>query len=349
MAAEVLANAGVSVDVYDAMPSAGRKLLMAGRGGLNITHAEPAEELRKRYGARQKEISPLLDAFPPTRLREWVHGLGVATFIGSSGRVFPTDMKAAPLLRAWLQRLRRTGVRFRMRHHWSGWTPAGEGRIGLSFATPQGTQAAASASGRSGPRWRQLGQARFGRQVVRAPRTSGHRVAALRPANCGFDTAWSEHLRERFAGQPIKAVSASLVDADGVMHRRRGEFMLTTNGVEGGLIYALSAALRDTIDAQGSAALHLDLLPEHTAARVLAEVARARGARSLSSHLQSRLRLKGAKVALLRECLASRRCRSGTPGGSDQGPAAAPARHAPARRSNQQRRRRLLSPPSTSN
>jgi uncharacterized flavoprotein (TIGR03862 family) len=305
MAAEVLANAGVSVDVYDAMPSAGRKLLMAGRGGLNITHAEPAEELRKRYGARQKEISPLLDAFPPTRLREWVHGLGVATFIGSSGRVFPTDMKAAPLLRAWLQRLRRTGVRFRMRHHWSGWTPAGEGRIGLSFATPQGTQqeqvhAVVLALG--GGSWARLGS--DGKWFALLEQ-AGIALAPLRPANCGFDAAWSEHLRERFAGQPIKAVSASLVDADGVMHRRRGEFMLTTNGVEGGLIYALSAALRDTIDAQGSAALHLDLLPEHTAARVLAEVARARGARSLSSHLQSRLRLKGAKVALLRECLAS--------------------------------------------
>ena len=305
MAAEVLANAGVSVDVYDAMPSAGRKLLMAGRGGLNITHAEPAEEFRKRYGARQKEISPLLDAFPPTRLREWVHGLGVATFIGSSGRVFPTDMKAAPLLRAWLQRLRGTGVRFHMRHRWSGWTPAGAGRIGLSFATPQGAQqqqVQAVVLALGGGSWARLGS--DGKWFALLEQ-AGIALAPLRPANCGFDAAWSEHLRERFAGQPIKAVSASLVDADGVMHRRRGEFMLTTNGVEGGLIYALSAALRDTIDAQGSAALHLDLLPEHTAARVLAEVARARGARSLSSHLQSRLQLKGAKVALLRECLAS--------------------------------------------
>ena len=305
MAAEMLANGGVSVDVYDAMPSVGRKLLRAGRGGLNITHAEPAEEFRKRYGARQKEISPLLDAFAPTTLREWVHGLGIATFIGSSGRIFPTDMKAAPLLRAWLQRLRSTGVRFHMRHRWSGWMPAGEGRIGLSFATPQGeqqqqVQAVVLALG--GGSWARLGS--DGKWFALLEQ-AGIALAPLRPANCGFDAAWSEHLRERFAGQPIKAVSASLVDADGVMHRRRGEFMLTTNGVEGGLIYALSAALRDTIDAKGSATLHLDLLPEHTTARVLAEVARARGARSLSSHLQSRLRLKGAKVALLHECLAS--------------------------------------------
>jgi uncharacterized flavoprotein (TIGR03862 family) len=305
MAAEVLASDGVRVDVYDAMPSVGRKLLMAGRGGLNITHAEPAEDFRRRYGARQKEISPLLEAFGPAALREWVHGLGVATFIGSSGRVFPTEMKAAPLLRAWLRRLRAAGVHFHMRHRWCGWKPADDGHIALSFATPQGEQAQqvqAVVLALGGGSWARLGSDGKWFAYLEA---AGIEVAALRPANCGFDTAWSDHLRERFAGQPIKAVSASLVDAAGIVHRRRGEFMLTASGVEGGLIYALSAALRDTIDATGSATLHLDLLPEHDATRVLAEVARPRGARSLASHLQNRLRLKGAKVALLRECLAA--------------------------------------------
>lgn len=305
MAAEVLSRGGVSVDVYDAMPSVGRKLLMAGKGGLNITHAEPGEEFGKRYAARQAEIRPLLDAFGPAALREWVHGLGVDTFVGSSGRVFPSDMKAAPLLRAWLHRLRAAGVRFHMRHRWCGWTQSSDGSLKLSFATPQGeqqhpVQAVVLALG--GGSWARLGS--DGRWFALLE-GAGVALAPLRPANCGFDAAWSQHLRERFAGQPIKAVSASCISPDGVVHRRRGEFMLTANGVEGGLIYALSAALRDTIDAHGSATLLVDLLPEHTAARVLAEVARPRGARSLSSHLQSRLQLKGAKMALLRECLAA--------------------------------------------
>ncbi len=305
MAAEVLASGGVSVDVYDAMPSAGRKLLMAGRGGLNITHAEPDEDFRSRYGARQSEIAPLLDAFGPAALREWVHQLGVTTFVGSSGRVFPTDMKAAPLLRAWLQRLRAAGVRFHVRHRCCGWMRTGDGTLQLAFSTAQGeqrpqVQAVVLALG--GGSWARLGS--DGKWFALLEQ-AGIELAPLRPANCGFEAAWSQHLRERFAGQPIKAVSASLLDANGVEHRRRGEFMLTATGVEGGLIYALSAVLRDTIEAAGSATLHLDLLPEHDAARVLAEVGRARGSRSLASHLQSRLHLKGAKVALLRECLAA--------------------------------------------
>ena len=304
MAAEILGSE-VSVDLYDAMPSVGRKLLMAGKGGLNITHAEGAEDFRKRYGARRRELEPLLDAFGPPALRAWVEGLGVGTFVGSSGRVFPADMKAAPLLRAWLQRLRAAGVRFHMRHRWCGWTRAGDGSIELSFATPRGehaqqVQAVVLALG--GGSWARLGSdGRWSAILEQA----GIELAPLRPANCGFDARWSEHLRNRFAGEPIKAVSASLVGADGIVHRRRGEFVLTADGVEGGLIYALSAPLRDAIEVQGSATLFVDLLPDHDAARVLAEVARARGTRSLASHLQSRLRLKGAKVALLRECLAA--------------------------------------------
>ena len=311
MAAEILSSGGVGVDLYDAMPSVGRKLLLAGKGGLNITHSEPADQFMTRYGARQGQIAPLLDVFGPTALREWVHGLGVDTFVGSSGRVFPTEMKAAPLLRAWLQRLRASGVRFHMRHRWCGWAPqpnasdARDGLAGLRFATPHGEQqrqAAALVLALGGGSWARLGS--DGRWFALLEQ-AGMALAPLRPANCGFDVAWSPHLRQRFAGQPIKSVVASFVDPAGVRQLRRGELMLTASGVEGGLIYALSAALRDAIETAGSATLHLDLLPDHDPARVLAEVARPRAARSLSSHLQSRLGLKGAKVALLRECTAA--------------------------------------------
>ncbi|WP_291995154.1 TIGR03862 family flavoprotein [Candidatus Accumulibacter sp. ACC003] len=305
MAAEIASQGGVSVDVYDAMPSVGRKLLMAGKGGLNITHSEPDEQFRSRYGARQTQVTPWLEAFGPNALRAWMHGLGVASFVGSSGRVFPTEMKAAPLLRAWLQRLRAGGVRFHVRHRWTAWTRLPDGHTRLGFSTPHGDRqhdSAALVLALGGGSWARLGS--DGRwQPLLAD--AGVALAPLRPSNCGFDIAWSEHLRQRFAGQPIKSVGASCVDAAGVGHRRRGEFLLTANGVEGGLIYALSAALRDAIDGNGSATLHVDLLPEHEMARVVAELARPRGARSLASHLQSRLRLKGAKVALLRECTAA--------------------------------------------
>ncbi len=315
MAAETLAAAGLRVDLFDAMPSLGRKFLMAGKGGMNITHAEPAAAFRARYGEREREIAPLLDAFGPDALRDWIHGLGIDTFVGTSGRVFPTEMKAAPLLRAWLHRLREAGVRFHVRHRWTGWERASDGRTTLHFATPRNDAASGSADATSdvafaadavvlalgGGSWARLGS--DGRWVPLLKR-AGVPVAPLKPANCGFDAAWSEHFRTRCAGLPVKNVAAACADVRGVRLQRQGEFIVTDSGVEGGLIYALAAPLRDALAAHGAATLELDLLPGRTPAQVLAAVTHPRGARSLSSHLQSRLGIKGVKAGLLRECLA---------------------------------------------
>lgn len=301
MAAEVLSRSGLQVALYDAMPSVGRKFLIAGKGGMNITHAEPAAAFRARYGARESRITPLLDAFGPEALRKWVNDLGFETFIGSSGRVFPTDMKAAPLLRAWLQRLREAGVCFHMRHRCCGLTQSASGKTRLRFENPngeQGIEADAVILALGGGSWAKLGS--DGRWVDML-KQAGVTVAPLRPSNCGFDVRWSAHFRERFAGQPVKPVIATFSDASGKQLQQQGEFVVTGNGVEGSLIYALSAPLRDLIAAQGAATLHLDLLPGHDLPRVIAEIAHPRGARSLSSHLQSRLGLKGVKAGLLRE------------------------------------------------
>jgi uncharacterized flavoprotein (TIGR03862 family) len=299
MAAEVLAAGGAQVDLYDSMPSLGRKLLMAGKGGLNLTHAEAHEPFLSRYGARRPNIEPLLNGFGPDALREWVRGLGVETFVGSSGRIFPTGMKAAPLLRAWLHRLREAGARIHVRHRWLGWREDGA----LRFAAPQGehsVQADVVILALGGGSW-----ARLGSDAAWVPllEQRGIRVAPLRPANCGFDIGWSEHFRSRFAGRPLKSVVASLTDSAGVTHRRQGECIITDTGIEGGLVYALSAPLRDEITAKGAAVLHLDLLPGREPRRVLEEIAHPRGAKSLSTHLQSRLGIKGAKAGLLREAV----------------------------------------------
>ncbi|MDP1636364.1 MAG: TIGR03862 family flavoprotein, partial [Gallionellaceae bacterium] len=312
MAAEALSAQGVRVDVYDAMPSVGRKFLMAGKGGMNITHAEPFDVFLSRYGARKSDIEPLLRAFPPQALRDWIHGLGIATFVGTSDRVFPADMKAAPLLRAWLHRLRERGVHFHARHRWLGWDkqgallfeyeqssatsphplpPAGEGAIAKSIKVDAVILALGGGS------WPQLGSDGAWVSLL-AQRGIG--IAPLRPANCGFDVQWSAHLRERFAGEPLKSIAASF---GGV--RRKGECMITAHGIEGGLIYAFSAALRDEIERSGEAILHLDLLPDLALQRVQKEATHPRGSRSLSSHLQSRLGLKGVKANLLREALSA--------------------------------------------
>lgn len=312
MAAEALSRADGSgrgsatlqIDLFDAMPSLGRKFLMAGKGGMNITHSEPAGAFRERYGARQQCIAPLLDAFGPLELREWIHGLGIETFIGSSGRVFPTAMKAAPLLRAWLHRLRQAAVRFHVRQRWQGIEPTGDGRYRLEFLGPEGklrVEADAVVLALGGGSWAKLGS--DGRWVPLLAQ-AGVAVAPLRPANCGFDVAWSAHLRERFAGAPVKSVVGFLSGAAGTTQRRQGDLVITAGGVEGGLIYALAAPLRDAIERSGGATLNLDLLPGHELPRVIAELAHPRGSRSLASHLQSRLGLKGVKVALLHECLA---------------------------------------------
>jgi hypothetical protein len=296
MAAEVLSQNGVQADVYDAMPSVGRKFLMAGKGGMNITHAEPFEEFITRYGAHRTDIEPLLHAFSPDALREWIHGLGITTFTGTSGRVFPADMKAAPLLRAWLHRLRKGGVRFHVRHRWTGW----DSQNSLRFSTPDGehiAKADAVLFAVGGASWPQLGS--DGTWIPLLTQR-GINIAPLRPSNCGFDIAWSAHFRERFVGEPLKSVVASFKTI-----RKHGECVISRHGIEGGLIYALSAALRDEIEHSGSAILNLDLLPDWSLQRVQTEVSRPRGSRSLSSHLQSRLGLKGVKANLLREVLST--------------------------------------------
>jgi uncharacterized flavoprotein (TIGR03862 family) len=308
MAAEAIGLARghgeIQVDLYDAMPSPGRKFLIAGKGGMNITHAEPAAAFRARYGTRQDRITPLLDAFGPDAVCEWMRGLGIDSFVGSSGRVFPADMKAAPLLRAWLHRLRAAGVRLHVRHRCNAIERQSDGQWSLGFTTPDGEiQATADAVvlALGGGSWAKLGS--DGRWVALLER-AGVAVAPLRPSNCGFEVGWSAHLRERFAGQPVKTVAASFADSHGITHRQRGEFVITAHGVEGGLIYALSAPLRDAIEKDGGATLRLDLLPSHDLPRVLDEVARPRGSRSLSTHLHSRLGIHGIKAALLHECLA---------------------------------------------
>ena len=314
MAAQVLCDAGLSVHLYDAMPSIGRKFLLAGKGGLNLTHSEGADTFAGRYGARRETIASLLQDFDPTAVRAWAQDLGVETFVGSSGRVFPKDMKAAPLLRAWLHRLRHpshpnqsSGVQFHMRHRWTGWTEEGAAQscTGLRFDTPQGVvQVAARAVvlALGGGSW-----ARLGSNGAWVPLLAlrGVAVAPLLPSNCGFDVqgGWSEHFASRFAGQPFKSVAMALTTSHGVQFARKGEFVATATGVEGSLVYAASALLRDEIVRSGSATFHLDLLPDMPPEKVLAEVRHPRGTRSLSSHLKSRLHIDGIKAGILHECV----------------------------------------------
>ena len=332
MAAEVLASAGpaVTVQLYDAMPSVGRKFLLAGRGGLNLTHSEPPDVFMRRYGEHGAPLVPLIAPFGPAELRAWAEALGVETFVGSSGLVFPKDMKAAPLLRAWLHRLRSAGVRFSMRHRWLGWSDEGT----LKFSTPSGelqVDADAVVLALGGASW-----ARLGSDGAWVPllKDRGVAVAPLQPSNCGFDVVtrpvleavetgetrreffreligkspspqpgWTEHFASRFAGQPFKSVAIQFTDSQGRSFSRKGEFVATATGVEGSLIYAASPLLRDEIAAHGSATFLLDLLPDKSPEQVLVEVRHPRGSRSLSSHLKSRLNLDGIKAAMLHEML----------------------------------------------
>jgi uncharacterized flavoprotein (TIGR03862 family) len=293
MAAEVLSRGGVAVALYDAMPSVGRKFLMAGKGGLNLTHSESFEVFVNRYGERHRQVEPWLTSFGPTALRDWAGQLGVDTFVGSSGRVFPSSMKAAPLLRTWLHRLRAAGVGFHMRHRWLGWDSAGA----LRFAMPAGeiaVRADAVVLALGGGSWANLGSDGAWLPVLAG---AGITVVPLRPANCGFDIQWSDHFRSRFAGQPVKSITALFAD-----ECRQGEFVVTEHGVEGGVIYGLSARLRDAIEATGGAELRVDLAPGKSLERLVEEIAHPRGARSMASHLQSRAGITGVKAGLLREC-----------------------------------------------
>ncbi len=317
MAAEVLQRGGVAVHVYDAMPSAGRKFLLAGKGGLNLTHSEPTDIFVTRYGARRARLEASLREFDAATVRAWAAELGVQTFVGTSGRVFPSDMKAAPLLRAWLHRLRHPsqgiGVQFHMRHRCNGWSADGSE---LSFDAPQGTvrrRCDAVVLALGGASWARLGSDGAWVSWLGAHAVA---VAALRPANCGFDLGhvgrvhtparapgWSAYFSTRFAGHPFKSVAIDFTSHEGLKFARKGEFVATATGVEGSLIYAASSLLRDEIAARGQATLHLDLLPEHSTRDVRDEVRHPRGSRSLSSHLKSRLGIDGIKLAVLHEAL----------------------------------------------
>ncbi|MGH8435442.1 MAG: TIGR03862 family flavoprotein [Pseudomonas sp.] len=294
MAAEVLALAGVKVELFDAMPSVGRKFLLAGVGGMNITHSEPQESFLSRYGTRRPQLEALLADFGAEQLCEWIHGLGIETFIGSSGRVFPTDMKAAPLLRAWLKRLRELGVSIHTRQRWLGWQADGRLRI----AGPEGERAVGAAAvllAVGGGSWARLGS--DGAWVPLLERR-GVQLAPLQPSNCGFEVAgWSPFFREKFAGAPVKSTAIRL-DQEAP---RLGEFVVTAQGVEGSLIYALSAPIRERINSAGTATVLLDLLPQKTLQQVEALLGKPRGSKSLSNHLRSQLGLEGVRAGLLRE------------------------------------------------
>lgn len=294
MAAEALAQAGLTVEVFDAMPSVGRKFLLAGVGGMNITHSEPYPAFVGRYAERQGEIGTLLRDFDAEALRQWIHGLGIETFVGTSGRVFPTDMKAAPLLRAWLKRLRDSGVVIHTRHRWLGWNAEGA----LRMAYPQGERLLTPAVvvlALGGGSWARLGSDGSW-QALLAER--GVDISPLRPSNCGFEVAgWSTLLKEKYAGAPLKNIALGVPGSA----PRKGEFILTAQGVEGSLVYAWSAPLRDAINRTGQGQLLLDLLPDKPLEKVAQALARPRGSRSMAKHLHSQLGIDGVKAALLRE------------------------------------------------
>lgn len=299
MAAEALVDSGVQIDVYESMPTLGRKFLRAGLGGLNITHSEDYGSFCSRYGDRQDNLQPYLDAFPPEALRQWVHEMGIDTFVGSSGRVFPKEMKAAPLLRAWVQYLRKGGVNFHFNHKWQGFDEDGA----LKFDTDSGPLIAvpdAVILALGGASWPQLGSTGT---WVPWLEENGVEIAPWKPANCGFEVPWTKLMREKFAGQPLKAVALAFTDLNGVRESKQGELLITEYGLEGSLIYAFSRQLRDAIHTQGYATIFLDLLPNQTEERVFKTLSRSRGSRSISRYLQSCLGNNPVKKALIFEAL----------------------------------------------
>jgi uncharacterized flavoprotein (TIGR03862 family) len=308
MAAEVLSDAGVQVDVFDAMPSFGRKFLLAGIGGLNITHSEDYAKFCTRYADRQTALQTTLDLMTPEKLREWVHALGVETFVGTSGRVFPKEMKAAPLLRAWLHRLRGKGVRMHVRHKWQGWGDRGQ----LQFSTPKGDveiSPRATVLSLGGASWPKLGS-----DGAWVPWLLGQgvEVAPLESANCGFEVNWSNYLREKFAGAPLKSVALKFTDLHGNETERQGEMVIGQHGVEGSLVYAFSREIRQRMNAQGNATFTLDLLPGRSVDRVRNELAGlARSSQSMSGYFKSKLGISGVKLALLHEVMSKEDFRNG--------------------------------------
>ncbi|MBJ6980813.1 TIGR03862 family flavoprotein [Luteimonas sp. MC1572] len=299
MAAEVLRAAGADVDVFEAKGSVGRKFLIAGKGGLNLTHSDSPAVFAGRYGARAEEVARWLATFDADALREWARGLGVETFVGSSGRVFPADLKAAPLLRGWVRRLRTQGVAFHVQHRWCGWDADGA----LRFETPDGARAInahAAVLALGGGSWPQLGSDGAWQDVLRA---AGVALAPLQPSNCGFDIAWSAHFSDRHAGAPLKPLVLHWLDLDGTPRALQGEAVVSAHGIEGSVVYAASATLRDLIARDGRATVHLDLTPDRDEARLLQELSRPRGKRSIGEHLRRTVGITGAKAGLLREVL----------------------------------------------
>ena len=299
MAAEVARAAGADVQLYDRLASAGRKFLIAGKGGLNLTHADGADAFVARYGARRGEVGKWLAQFGASAVREWARGLGVETFVGTSGRVFPMDLKAAPLLRTWVRRLRASGVGFHMQHRWLGWCDDGD----LRFLHPDGERHVSADTvvlALGGGSWPVLGS-----DAAWVPLLSerGVSIAPLLPANCGFDIGWSEHFAARHAGHPLKPVVVEWTDADGRVVRQQGEFVVTATGVEGSLIYALSAQLRDAIAAHGATEIRLDLAPGRDAHRLTLDLAKPRGSRTLSEHWRRHAGIEGVKTGLLYEVM----------------------------------------------
>jgi uncharacterized flavoprotein (TIGR03862 family) len=293
MAAEVIsAHHGVKVDLYDSMPSLGRKFLMAGKSGLNITHSEPFERFMTRYGKRRAQIEPLLKEFGPDKIRQWARALGIETFVGTSGRVFPVGMKASPLLRAWLKRLNDSGVTFHPHHKWTGFLPDKS----LHFESPNGDVAVCADAivlALGGGSWSRLGS---DGAWIPWLRNIGAEVEPFRPSNCGFDVAWTSHFRERFEGYPIKSAVLSFHS-----FHQQGEFIVTREGVEGSLIYAASALLRDEIEKRGSAIISLDLAPNRPYEWLVKKLSKPRGSRTMASHLEKIVNIRGVKAGLLRE------------------------------------------------
>src|SRR5271168_2868294 len=292
MAAETLAHGGADVTVYDAMPSPGRKLLMAGRGGLNLTHSEPLPAFLTRYREAEPRLATAIKTFPPDRLRAWCEELGQPAFVGSSGRIFPEVLKASPLLRAWLRRLDASGVQFSLRHRWTGWDQ--EGR--LLFQTPEGEraiEAGATVLALGGASWPRLGSDGGWVETLGA---KGVKISPLKPANCGFEVAWSEIFRDRFEGTPLKGISLAFGGRS-----IRGEAVITRGGIEGGAVYALSAELREAILSQGHATLHIALRPDIDTTSLVQRLSAARGKQTFSNFLRKAAALPAVAIGLLQE------------------------------------------------
>lgn len=299
IAAETLVGYGFKVDLFDGMPSVGRKLLQAGKGGFNLTHSEPIESFVQKYGAQSPLFSSLLKQFGANELRAWARDLGFETFVGSSGRVFPMDMKAAPLVRAWLHRLRVSGVNFHVRHYWQGWNKRNE----LIFHTPDGdktVQADSTLLALGGASWPRLGSDGKWTNMLR---DRGINIIPLKPANCGINITWSDVFRQKCAGNPVKGITLTYLDETGQEITRKGECVITDTGMEGSLIYPAIPAWRDKLENNTPVSFCMDLLPDRPYDRVLRELSASRGSKSLSNHLRGQLGLEGVKTALLYEFL----------------------------------------------